>query len=152
MGARRDRERRAATDNERRQATGAPAALRLDRWLWCARVYRSRAQATAAVAGGQVHLNGARAKPSRTVTSGDRLVVSRDGGERVLDVLAVPLRREPAPAAARCYAETAASIERAARQGEARRLAALTTPHPPGRPDKKERRELRALVRRQGRA
>ena len=142
---------------ERGEAAGGAApdagheALRLDRWLWCARLYKSRSLASAAVAGGHVHLNGARVKPAHAIKAGDRLTVSQGGRELELTVRAIPARRGPAPEARACYEESAASIERGARLGEARRLAALTTPRPEGRPDKKERRDLLALARRQGR-
>ncbi len=126
-------------------------ALRLDRWLWCVRLYKSRSLATAAVGGGHVHLNGARVKAARAVKPGDRLTVSQDGRELELTVRAIPARRGPAPEARACYEESADSIARGARLGEARRLAALTTPRPQGRPDKKERRDLLAFARRQGR-
>jgi ribosome-associated heat shock protein Hsp15 len=138
-----------AADDAR--AAGDAAGLRLDRWLWCTRIYKSRSVAAAAVAGGHVHCNGARVKPARAVRVGDCLTVSRDGRELELTVRAIPARRGPAPEARACYAESAGSIERGARLGEARRLAALTTPRPEGRPDKKERRDLLALARRQGR-
>ncbi len=127
-------------------------ALRLDRWLWCVRLYKSRSLATAAVAGGHVHLNGGRVKPARVVKAGDLLTVSLGGRDLELTVRAIPQRRGPAPEARACYEESAASIERGQRLGEARRLAALTTPRSEGRPDKKERRELLALARRQGRS
>jgi ribosome-associated heat shock protein Hsp15 len=126
-------------------------ALRLDRWLWCVRLYKSRSLATAAVGGGHVHLNGARVKPARAVKPGDRLTVSQGGRELELTVRAIPERRGPAPEARACYEESADSIARGERLGEARRLAALTTPRPDGRPDKKERRDLLAFARRQGR-
>jgi ribosome-associated heat shock protein Hsp15 len=133
------------------RADGDAAGLRLDRWLWCARIYKSRSLAATAVAGGHVYCNGARVKPARAVRVGDLLTVSQDGRELELTVRAIPARRGPAPEARACYAESAASIERGARLGAARRLAALTTPRPEGRPDKKERRDLLALARRQGR-
>jgi ribosome-associated heat shock protein Hsp15 len=126
-------------------------ALRLDRWLWCVRLYKSRSLASAAVGGGHVHLNGARVKPARAVKPGDRLAVSLGGRELELTVRAIPERRGPAPEARACYEESAASVARGERLAEARRLAALTTPRPEGRPDKKERRELLAFARRQGR-
>ena len=124
-------------------------ALRLDRWLWCVRLYKSRTLAADAVAGGHVHLNGGRVKPARAVSPGDRLRLSLGGRDLELEVLAIPARRGPAPEARACYAETAASAERSARFAAARRLDALSMPHSDGRPDKKERRELRALARRQ---
>jgi ribosome-associated heat shock protein Hsp15 len=132
-------------------ADAAAEALRLDRWLWCVRLYKSRSLATAAVAGGHVHLNGARVKAARAVKAGDVLTLSQGGLERELTVRAIPARRGPAPEARACYEESAASIARGAHLGEARRLAALTTPRPEGRPDKKERRDLLAFARRQGR-
>jgi len=130
---------------------GAGEALRVDRWLWCARLYKSRSLASQAVAGGRVHLNGARVKAAHAVRPGDRLSVSEGGLEREFTVRAIPARRGPAPEARACYEESAASVARAERIGEARRLAALTTPRPEGRPDKKERRDLLAFARRQGR-
>lgn len=132
-------------------AGGGGDALRLDRWLWCVRLYKSRSLATAAVAGGHVHCNGARVKPARAVKPGDRLTVSLGGRELELTVRAIPARRGPAPEARACYEESAESIARGERLGAARRLAALTTPRPEGRPDKKERRDLLAFARRQGR-
>ena len=85
-------------------ATDAPAAtadetLRIDRWLWCARFYKSRAQAAEAVSGGRVHVNGARVKSSRPLRIGDRVVLSRDGRDLEFDVRAIPARRGPAPEA-----------------------------------------------------
>ena len=142
-------------DDGAEDATGtgdSDAALRLDRWLFCVRLYKSRSLASQAVAGGHVHLNGARVKAAHAVAPGDRLTLSQDGGERELTVRAIPARRGPAPEARACYEESAASIARGERLGEARRLAAVTTPRPAGRPDKKERRELLALARRQGRS
>jgi ribosome-associated heat shock protein Hsp15 len=151
MTTRRNAGRHDRADGDTDDAGAGGDALRLDRWLWCVRLYKSRSLATAAVAGGHVHLNGARVKPARAVTPGDRLTVSQDGRELDLSVRAIPQRRGPAPEARACYEESADSIARGERLGEARRLAALTTPRPQGRPDKKERRDLLAFARRQGR-
>ena len=140
-------------DHDERAAggAGAPERLRLDRWLWCARFYKSRSLAAAAVAGGHVHLNGARIKPAHAVRVGDQLTVTLGGRDRELEVTAIPARRGPASEARGCYRESAESLARGARQAEAQRLAALMTPRPEGRPDKKERRALYELARRQGR-
>jgi ribosome-associated heat shock protein Hsp15 len=127
------------------------AALRVDRWLWCARFYKSRAQASEAVAGGRVHVNGARVKPARALKIGDRVQVSLHGRDVEFDVLAIPARRGPAPEARACYAETADSVERGERWRDSQRLAAMATPRPDERPDKKSRRELIELARKQGR-
>lgn len=124
--------------------------LRVDRWLWCARFYKSRGQAAEAVAGGHVHVNGARAKPARRLAVGDYVEVSQHGRAIALHVRAIPARRGPATEARACYEETPASRERAERLHEQRRLAALgAPPRPDRRPDKKERRDLAALERRQ---
>jgi ribosome-associated heat shock protein Hsp15 len=131
------------------ETTGTGEDLRLDRWLWCVRLYKTRSLAAAAVAGGHVHLNGGRVKPARAVSAGDLLRLSLGGRDLELEVLAIPSRRGPAPEARACYEETPASTARSARYAEARRLDALSTPQSDGRPDKKERRELRALARRQ---
>ena len=125
-------------------------ALRLDRWLWCVRLYKTRSLATAAVAGGHVHVNGGRVKPAREIAAGDRLRLSIGGRDLEVDVLAIPARRGPAPEARACYAETPESQVRQERMTEVRRIDALSRPTSEGRPDKKERRELRSLARRQG--
>jgi ribosome-associated heat shock protein Hsp15 len=135
------------------EASGAGDAqsLRVDRWLWCARFYKSRAQAAEAVAGGRVHVNGGRVKPARALKVGDRVAVSLHGRDVEFDVRAMPARRGPAPEARACYEETPESLERAAKWREGHRLAALAAPRPDERPDKKSRRELIDLARRQGR-
>jgi ribosome-associated heat shock protein Hsp15 len=135
---------------EDRDGTAADG-LRVDRWLWCARFFKSRAQAAEAVAGGRVHVNGARVKPARVLKVGDRVAVSLHGREAEFDVRAIPARRGPAPEAQACYAETPESLERATRWREQHRLAAMATPRPDEKPDKKSRRELIDLARRQGR-
>lgn len=128
----------------------ARVTLRIDKWLWYARFYKSRALATAAVAGGKVHLNGERVKPGHTVSVGDALRVTQSGNQRDLRVRAIPARRGPAAEAQRCYEETAESVERGVRLREQHALAAAVAPHPPARPDKRERRRLLRLHRQQG--
>lgn len=125
--------------------------LRVDRWLWCARLYKTRSLAAAAVTGGRVHVNGARVKPARVLRIGDCVAVSRNGLDVELHVMSIPSRRGPPPEAQACYQETPESRERAAHLQQQQRLATLSTPRPEGRPDKKSRRELVELARRQGR-
>jgi len=122
---------------------------RLDRWLWHARFFRSRALATAAVAGGHVHLNGERAKPAKALKPGDVLEITL--GQRVIEVTVLTLldRRGPAAEAQVAYAETEASQARGERERERRREAA-SAPRPERRPGKHERRELDRLRRQQG--
>jgi ribosome-associated heat shock protein Hsp15 len=138
------------TDDDNTGEGGGPAAaasgsLRIDRWLWCARLCKSRGLATQAVAGGRVHLNGERVKPSRAVRSGDRLALKRGAVEFECVVRTIPARRGPAAEAALCYAETAASIARRAEFADRMRFAAALAPRPRGRPGKHERRALRRV-------
>jgi ribosome-associated heat shock protein Hsp15 len=124
-----------------------PTALRLDRWLWCARFYKSRAQAATAISNGRVQVGGQRAKPARPIHIGDSLTVAQGGRELEILVRGLPQRRGPASAARLSYEETAESIARGARLRAAHALAAMV-PRPVQRPDKKARRELIALARR----
>lgn len=136
------------------ESEGVPGAgsLRIDRWLWHARFYRSRALATAAVEAGHVRVNGVRAKPSRAVRVGDQLAIARAGNTVEGRIVDLPRRRGPAAEARACFAETEESIARGVRHAQNQRLGAFAAPRPPGRPDKKARRELRALGRGQGEA
>ena len=119
---------------------------RLDKWLWCARFYKSRSQAAEAVSGGRVHVNGQRVKPAHKVEPGDRVSLSLGTREVEVVVLGMLSRRGPATEARTAYEETPDSRARGEHQAEQRRLAALA-PRPLGRPDKHGRRELRRLHR-----
>lgn len=125
-----------------RASPPSPESIRLDKWLWCARFFKSRSQATVAVAGGLVHVNDERVKPSREVRIDDRIRITRDEARIELIVLGIPARRGPAPEARTHYAETAESI--AARERR-REFAHLAAPAPSARPDKHARRALREL-------
>lgn len=125
------------------------ATLRVDKWLWQARFYKTRALATAAVGAGRVAVNGERVKASRTVKAGDRIAVSGGGRTVEVDVLGVPNRRGPAAEARLAYTETAKSIARGLVHASNQRLGAIAVPRPDGKPDKKARRQLLALDRRQ---
>lgn len=118
---------------------GAGASLRIDKWLWCARFYRSRGLAQEAVEGGHVQVHGDRVKASRQVKVGDSLRIVR--GQERFDVLVtgIPVRRGPATEARGHYAETA---ESEAARAVAREFDRLTAPAHSGRPDKRERRDL----------
>ena len=124
---------------------GGGTSLRVDRWLWCTRLFKSRTMAAEAVAGGKVHVNGRRVKPALGVKVGDRITITRAGYEFECEVLKLPDRRGSAPIAQACYVETDAA--RAAREkfGEQARLAAAFAPRSLERPDKHGRRELRRL-------
>lgn len=131
-------------DEARGQGTGR---LRVDRWLWCARFYKSRSLAAAAVTGGKVHVNGERVKPSRALLVGDLLTVTRGHDTHEIAVRALPERRGPAAEAQRCFEETAQSSARRARLRQQHALAAASAPRPQSRPDKRERRLLHRLHR-----
>jgi ribosome-associated heat shock protein Hsp15 len=120
-----------------------PAGLRLDKWLWCARFFRSRGLAQEAVEGGHVQVNGERARASRLVRVGDRLRITRERERFEVEVAGIPIRRGPAAEARRHYLETA---ESEAARAHARELDRLSAPVSSGRPDKRDRRELLRAV------
>src|SRR5688572_6611413 len=124
---------------------GGGAFLRIDRWLWCTRHFKSRTLAAEAVAGGKVHINGRRVKPAHAVRVGDQVTISRPGYEFECQVLQLPQRRGAAPLAQACYTES--DVARAAREKftEQARLAAAFAPRSAEKPDKHSRRELRRL-------
>ena len=115
------------------------SGLRVDKWLWCARFFRTRSLAQAAVEGGHVQVNDNRVKPSRSVRVGDRLRIQRDQERLEVVVTGIPARRGPAVEAQTHYRETPESEAARLRARELRRLTAAA---PTGRPDKRERREL----------
>lgn len=116
--------------------------VRLDRWLWAARLLKTRALAAEAVEGGRVHVNGHSVKPSREVRPGDRIELTVAERRMVVDVRATSERRGPAREAALLYEETAESREARERAAAERRLA--PPPAIPGgpRPTKRDRRRL----------
>lgn len=125
--------------------TGTPAALRLDKWLWAARFYKTRAIARSMIEGGKVHYNGQRSKPGKQVEIGAILRLWQGDDEREVRVCALSEQRRGAPEAALLYEETAEGLARRARLAEARRLNSLYAPHPETKPDKKQRRDLLRL-------
>lgn len=116
--------------------------VRLDKWLWAARFYKTRTLAREMIEGGKVHYNGQRSKPSKLVESGAELTLRQGNDERTVIVNAISDQRRPASEAQLMYSETAASVEKREKTALARKLNALTMPHPDRRPDKKERRDL----------
>lgn len=120
----------------------ATAAVRLDKWLWAARFYKTRALAVEAINGGHVHLNGARPKPARTVQCGDELVIRKSGMEFTITVNGLSEQRGPAAAAQQLYQESEASRARRETLAEERRLAAAAGTLPARRPDKRGRRQI----------
>lgn len=117
--------------------------MRIDRWLWCARWFKTRSLAAGAVRGGQVRLEGQRIKAGREVRIGDELDIRRGDALIQLCVRKLPSRRGPPAEAAALYAETPGSIRRREAQAEARRAAPRPLPATRGRPDKRTRRLVR---------
>ena len=125
--------------------TESVASVRLDRWLWAARFFKTRSLAKQAIETGRVEIDGQRAKASRAVRAGDRLAIVRGEEAFEVDVVALSTVRGAAPVAQTLYAETEASVKR---REEARALRAAQRDGfrpPEQRPDKRARRLLRAL-------
>ncbi|MGR9093282.1 MAG: RNA-binding S4 domain-containing protein [Gammaproteobacteria bacterium] len=117
-------------------------ALRIDRWLYYCRFYKSRSLATAAVSGGHVRINGERTTPGARVKCGDRIELVRDRLPYVMDVTAIPARRGPATEARRCYEEDQGIVLERESRMRALRQDRLLMPKTKGRPDKHTRRQL----------
>lgn len=118
-------------------------AVRLDKWLWAARFFKTRALAHAAVEGGKVSVNGGRAKPGREVSVGQELSITTPSGEITVIVAALARQRGPAAVAALLYQETAASV--AARRAAATLNEFVDRAGPAKRPYGEARRALRRL-------
>jgi ribosome-associated heat shock protein Hsp15 len=127
--------------------SGGECALRVDKWLWAARFFKTRGLAAEAIAAGRVSVNGERAKPAKAVKPGDALAIRRPPYEHLVTVLGVSERRGPAAEAQKLYEETAES--RARREAVAVELKAMPPPVFKGRPSKKDRRTLDRFIRRQ---
>lgn len=117
--------------------------VRLDKWLWAARFFKTRALAAEEVARGRVSVNGQAAKASRELRPGDRLVLRQGLDQRTVDVVALSTLRGPAPVAQGLYAETPESIAARLKAAEQRRVAAEPAlAIEQGRPTKRDRRQL----------
>jgi len=127
--------------------SAAQGALRVDKWLWAARFFRTRGLAAEAIDAGRVSVNGERAKASKAVRPGDALVIRRPPFEQAVTVLAVSDRRGPAAEAQRLYEESPES--RARREAVAAELKSQPPPVFKGRPTKRDRRTLERFTRRQ---
>jgi len=123
----------------------APARVRLDKWLWVARFYRTRSLAALAITAGHVRVDDQRIKPSRLAAAGERVVLRRDGLVWDIVVLALSDRRGDAAAAGELYRESPQSIATRTEEIARRKAAAATAPTSPGRPTKRERRKLKAF-------
>ena len=122
---------------------GGRQTVRLDKWLWAARFFKTRALASKACDLGRIHSNEIQAKPARDVRVGDLLKIRSDGGEYVVEVLGLSEMRGPAAVAQTLYRETEASRQERLRiAAEQKALQQLEGFLPAGRPSKRDRREI----------
>ena len=134
---------KAPTPGKPSPKTALAEAMRLDKWLWAARFYKTRALAVDEIVKGRINVNGQAAKPARDLRVGDTLLLRQGSVQRTVIVQALSAVRGPAPVAQALFEETADSILRRSQAAEAHRLAAepaLSIEQ--GRPTKRDRREL----------
>ena len=127
------------------KAQSTSTEVRLDKWLWAARFYKTRAIARAMIEGGKVHYNGQRSKPGKQVEVGALVRLWQGDDEKEVQVLQLAPQRRGASEAQLLYRETEQSELKRQKMAEARRLNSLYAPHPDSRPDKKQRRDLMRL-------
>lgn len=123
-------------------SNGTASGVRLDKWLWAARFFKTRSLAKAAIEGGKVQLDGSRVKVSREVRVGDRLRVRQGWDEKEITVLAVSDQRRGASEAHALYEESADSVQRRENAAAARKAAGGMLERPVRKPNKKERRQI----------
>ncbi|MDM8567480.1 S4 domain-containing protein [Candidatus Halobeggiatoa sp. HSG11] len=121
--------------------------IRLDKWLWAARFFKTRSLATSAINGGKVHLNSQRTKAAKEVHIEDELNVRNGHHERTVIVRGLSDQRRPAKEAVLLYEETTESIAKREQNTELYRQAAALRPRGAGRPTKKQQREIHKFVR-----
>lgn len=119
--------------------------VRIDKWLWAARLFKTRSMATDAVSGGKVHLNGERTKPARKVQAGDVLVVSKGVYQLTLNVVGCTDKRVSASLVEHLYEETPESQQRREQLREQMKLENAAFASPMTKPDKKQRRDIRRI-------
>lgn len=127
------------------QPSVSPLAVRLDKWLWACRFYKTRGLAKDMVEGGKVHYNGQRCKASKLVEPGAMIRLAQGHDEKIIVVLGLSDKRLAAPLAQQLYQETAESVSIRQQRAELRKINSLFAPHPETKPDKKERRKLLLL-------
>ena len=120
--------------------------VRLDKWLWAARFFKTRSLAADAVSGGKVHSRGQSVKPSRSVHVGDCFEVRRGYERYEIIVNEISGQRGSAAVAQLLYGETDSSVEQRKTEAEKRKLAMMQRPQSDGRPDKKQRRQIRRFI------
>lgn len=117
-------------------------SVRLDKWLWASRFFKTRKNAVEAISGGKVHLNGARTKPSRNIHIGDELDITRENYRYHVEVIELNDKRRPAKEAQLLYQESEESISAREDEQALRRMNSAGVHQPDRKPNKKERREM----------
>ncbi|MDP4530341.1 ribosome-associated heat shock protein Hsp15 [Alkalimonas delamerensis] len=117
-------------------------SVRLDKWLWACRFYKTRTLAKSMIDGGKVHYNGQRCKASKLVEVGATIKLAQGFDEKTVQVLALAEKRLSAPLAQALYQETEQSLALRQERAELRKTNSLFAPHPETKPDKKMRRQL----------
>jgi len=124
-------------------------AVRIDKWLWAARFFKTRGLATEMVNGGHIQMNGERIKPSKAVQIGDELHIRREQDMFIVTVTGLAEKRGSATVAQSLYHETEQSIAAREEQKQLRKLHAASSPAPNKRPDKKARRHIIRFIKRE---
>jgi ribosome-associated heat shock protein Hsp15 len=120
-----------------------PPGMRLDKWLWAARFFKTRQLASEAISGGKVHLNGQRTKPGKEVRIGSQLRIHKGSLEWDIIIKAIPQQRRPASEAIHFYEEDETSAQRRQKQIEEERALRAASPKPEsGKPSKRDRRHI----------
>ena len=117
--------------------------IRLDKWLWAARFFKTRALAKGAIEGGKVHYEGQRCKVSKTVDVGAKLTIRQGFDEKIVIIKALSEQRRGAPEARLLYEETPESIKARMDKAEYRKVVKASQAAPDHKPNKKERRDMR---------
>ncbi|UGA54913.1 ribosome-associated heat shock protein Hsp15 [Vibrio sp. VB16] len=116
--------------------------VRLDKWLWAARFYKTRSIARNMIDGGKVHYNGQRSKPSKIIELGATITLRQRQEEKTVVIDKISEQRRGAPEAQLLYTETPESISKREENAQKRKLNTLFSPSPERRPDKKQRRDI----------
>jgi len=124
-------------------------SMRLDKWLWAARFFKTRKLATEAISGGKVHRGGRRVKPSQLVQIGDELEITRGAYRYTVTIDGLNKQRGPASVAQTLYTESADSLRAREQLSAEMRVLAAQTPSPQHRPDKRSRRKIIRFTRKQ---
>ena len=127
----------------------ANEGIRIDKWLWTSRFFKTRPQASDAVNGGKVHLNGHRVKAGRMVKTGDVLSIQKDSTLFEVTITAINKTRRPAKEASLTYQESEHSRMRREQEQQIKKLASASRPVPQHKPGKREREQLRQFKQKQ---